>query len=219
MNFAVVNRGAIDLFTGLTSNTWPTYFLEKLLGLSKESIVALPTIALWVLGIYMVFAVAALSLKKWKQQKSYSDMIRKLVDCICIIVGTMCLWIVPQFIAQGKVLASGVEGSFSFSAEGVKWLSEFMQAWFDPIFLLIVLLAFALLPVFTMVRYFKGYKLWGLIWIVYDTCFGVVIVAAAVLAMYHGDFKWYLVILPPLVLNLLGQRGGVIRDNNPEQGK
>lgn len=219
MNFSAMNRGATELFRSLIDCTWPEFFFQELLGLSRETVDKLPTLALWVVGVYLVFALAALALKKWKGQQSHSDMMRKFVDCLCIVAATMCLWLVPQLVAQGKAMGDAVPGKFAWTEAGITWLSHFMQAWFDPAVLLIILVAFSALPVFTMVRYCKAYKLWALVWVVYDTLFGTVIVAAAVLSMHHGDFKWYLLILPALVLNLLGQRGGVIRDNNPEQGK
>lgn len=219
MNFAAMNYGATELVRSLIDCTWPEYFFRKLLGLSPETIDKLPTLALWVVGVYLVFALAALGLKKWKGQKSHSDMMRKFVDCICIVAAILCLWLVPQLVAQGKTMGNAVAGQFAWTEAGITWLSHFMQAWFDPAVLIIILVAFSALPLFTMVRYVKAYKLWALVWVVYDTLFGAVIVAAAVLAMHHGDFKWYLLILPALALNLLGQRGGVIRDNAPEQGK
>lgn len=218
MNFAAMNHGATELVRSLIDCTWPEYFFTKLLGLSRETIDKLPALALWVVGAYLVFALAALGLKKWKGLKSFSDLARKIGDTICLVVGVMCLWIVPQFIAQGKVLAAQqVVGSYA--TRGYAWVSDMAQAWFDPVFLIILLVAMAVSPVLTMWRYVKTYKGWGLVWAVYDACFGVVLMAAAVLAMHHGSFLWYLTVVPPVILVALGQRGGVEKDVDPERGK
>ena len=211
MNYSVITKGAIDLFAGLKSNVWPEYFLENLLGLKAETAALLPNIAFIGIIAYTVFAVLALCLKGRKKHKSLSGTAQKIADCLCILMVVMCLCLVPQFIAQGRLNAAEVHGQIAFSKEGAMVALEYLQAWFEPLFISVQLLIFAFPPLMTARRYLKTYKLWGLIWTVYDPLFGAVIVMAAILAMRHGSFMWYLAILPPLILNLLGQRGGVIR--------
>lgn len=65
-----------------------------------------------------------------------------------------------------------------------------------------------LLPVSTMLRYLKEYKLCGLPWAIYDVGFGLCCVSAMGLSMANDERMWYAAIPAALVLVMLGQTGG-----------
>ncbi len=209
MNYTAIIEGMTGLIEGLKKAKWPNAFFEDLLGLKADSADYLPKYAFWFLLIYAIAAMLSLILHYIKKQKCFSDFARKFMDCVCLIVGVMCGWIIPQFIAQGKVLAAEVEGSFSFTPEGLTWLSDFLQAWFDPIWLGVLFLGIAIMPILTIKRYLKEYKLLGIPWAIYDVGFGVICLAAAILSMASGSFLWYLTIPVAMLLISFGQKGGV----------
>ena len=106
-------------------------------------------------------------------------------------------------------MADQVEGEFSFTKEGMEWLSNYLQAWFDPIWLTAVLVLIAVMPLLTARRYLKEYKLFGIFWAIYDVGFALLCMSAAVLSMASGNLMWYIAIPAALILVRLGQTGGV----------
>lgn len=108
----------------------------------------------------------------------------------------------------GRQLPSEVSGSFSFSDAGLTWFSDMVHAWFGPIGICLILVVTMLLPVSTMLRYLKEYKLCGLPWAIYDVGFGLCCVSAMGLSMANDERMWYAAIPAALVLVMLGQTGG-----------
>lgn len=212
MDYAAITNGMKSLWDSLKNNTWPDAFFTDLLGLSKEITDKLPKFMFYYMVIYGIAAVISLVLHYGKQQKCFSNLGRKLTDALCCTLAVMCGWLIPQFIAQGKVLASQVEGHFSFTAGGWHWLSEYLQAWFDPIWLGVLFLAIASMPMLTMRKYIKEYKLAGIPWAIFDEGFALFCMCTAVLAMSSGNPLWYAWIPAAFVLILLGQTGGVDLD-------
>lgn len=212
MDTTLVVDGMKSLWNGLKSNTWPDAFFMDLLGLSEEAADKLPKIMFYYIVIYGVAAIISLILHFWKKQKCFSDLGRKFVDVLCCTLAIMCGWLIPQFIAQGKLQASAVEGEFSLTAEGWHWLSEYLQAWFDPIWLGALFIAIAIMPLLTVRRYIKEYKLAGIPWAIFDEGFALLCMSTAVLTMFSGNPLWYAVIPAAFVLILLGQTGGVDLD-------
>ena len=212
MNSTLIVNGMKSLIEGLKTNTWPTFFFNDLVGLSKEASDSLPKYMFYYMVVYLISALTSLVLHFLKKQKSFSDLGRKFVDIICWAVAIMCFWLIPQFIAQGKRMAAEVEGSFSFTAEGVKWLSQYLQAWFDPIWLGILIIAIAIMPLLTIKKYIKKYKLAGIPWAIFDEGFALFCMSAAVLVMFSGNILWYTSIPGAFVLILLGQIGGADLD-------
>ena len=212
MDSAAIIDGMKSLIEGLKTNTWPDAFFTGLLGLSEETAEKLPTYVFFYMVIYGIAALISIVLHFAKKQKSFSDLGRKFVDMICWALAVMCCWLIPQFIAQGRLMASEVEGEFSFTAEGWKWLSEYLQAWFDPIWLGALFLAIAIMPLLTVRKYLKIYKLAGIPWAIFDEGFAVFCMSAAVLVMSTGNLLWYASIPVAFVLILLGQTGGADLD-------
>ena len=208
MDYKIVVDGMKALTAGLKNNVWPDAFFRELLGMSEESIDRLPEMAFYFMIVYGISAVISLILHYAQKQKSFSDLGRKIAAFLSCFVAVMCCWIVPQFIAQGKLLASDVKGEFSFTQEGMKWLSDFLQAWFDPVFLIILLVAISMMPVFSIRRYIKNYKLLGIPWAIYDVGFPLLCFSAAILAMANGNLMWYVAIPVGLTAVWLGQTGG-----------
>lgn len=209
MDAALVVNGMKSLWNGLKNNTWPDVFFSELLGLSDEIIGRLPRIMLYYIAVYGICAVVSLILHFCRKQKSFSNLGRKFTDILCCALAVMCGWLIPQFIAQGKLMSSAVEGEFSFTAEGCNWLSEYLQAWFDPIWLCALVAAIAVMPLLTVRRYLKVYKAAGIPWAVFDEGFALFCMSIAVWSMHSGNPVWYVGILAAFVLILLGQSGGV----------
>lgn len=209
MNYTLIVDGVKDLVHGIKTNTWPDIFVNELLGLSGEKADKLPDYMMYFMIIYGVAAVISIILHFVKKQKCFSDFGRKMMDFICTVLMVMCCWLIPQFIAQGRLLADQVEGEFSFTKEGISWLSSYLQAWFDPIWLAALFAAIAIMPLLTVRRYIKEYKLLGLAWAIYDVGFGILCICAAGMAMASGSIIWYLVIPTALIAIKFGQTGGV----------
>ncbi len=209
MNGPLVVKGMKGLVDGLKTNVWPDVFFSELLELSPETVSKLPDWAMKYLIIYAVAALLSILLHYKKKQKSFSNFTWKLADFICMAVAVMCLWIIPQFYRQAKMFAAEVPGEFSWTREGFSWLSEWMQSWFDPVFLGIIFIAIAVCPFMKALRYLREYKLFGIPWAIYDMGFSILCYSAAILAMASGEWYWYAAIPAAMVLVSFGQTGGV----------
>ena len=209
MDTTLIVNGMKSLWNGLKYNTWPDVFFSELLGISDEIIERLPRFLFYYIVVYGVAAIISLIFHYSRGQKSFSDLGRKMVDVLCWTLVVMCGWLIPQFIAQGKLMASAVEGEFAFTADGWHWLSEYLQAWFDPIWLGALFVAIAIMPLLTVRRYIKVYKLSGIPWAIFDEGFALFCMSIAVQAMYSGNPLWYIGVVIAFVLILLGQSGGV----------
>ena len=209
MNNTLIVDGMKSLVEGLKNNTWPDTFVTGLLGLSEKMAEKLPEYLFYYIMIYGIAAVISLILHFGKKQKCFSYFGRKMMDFICTVLMVMFCWLLPQFIAQAKFLTSAVEGEFSFTEEGLHWLSEYLQAGFDPIWLGSLFFFIAIMPLLTARRYLREYKILGIFWAVYDVGFGFLCISAAGLAMASGSFLWYLVIAAAVILIRIGQTGGV----------
>jgi len=212
MDATLLLNGMKSLIEGLKTNTWPTVFFSDFLGLSKEIIDQLPKYMFFYMILYFVAAIFSLLLHFIKKQKSFSDLGRKFVDLLCWALAIMCFWFIPQFIAQGRLQAAEVEGFFSFSEEGLKWLSAYLQAWFDPIWLGVLLIAIAIMPLLTVRKYIKIYKFFGIPWAIFDEGFALFCMCTATLVMASGNILWYAAIPAAFVLIVLGQTGGADLD-------
>ena len=208
MNYTLIVDGMKDLTEGLKSCTWPEKFVSGLLGMSPATAEKLRAYLFYYMILYAVSAVISLVLHYKKEMKSFSNFGRKMMDFICTVLMVMCCWLVPQFVAQSKLMASQVEGEFSFTEEGFYWLSDYLQAGFDPIWLSALMIFIAIMPLLTARRYLKEYKLLGIPWAIYDVGFGVFAISTAAMAMAHGSFLWYLAIPAAMVLVHFGQTGG-----------
>ena len=201
-----------SLIEGIKTSTWPTFFFNDLLGLSKKTADQLPKYMFYYMVVYLISSLIALVLHFWKKQKSFSDLGRKFVDIICWTLAIMCFWLIPQFIAQGKLQAAEVEGTFSFTEEGFNWLSAYLQAWFDPIWLSALIVAIAIMPLLTVRKYLTHYKFAGIPWAIFDEGFALYCMSTIVLVMAGGNTIWYAAIPVAFVLILLGQTGGLDLD-------
>ena len=209
MDYALIVDGMKSLVEGLKTNTWPDTFVTGLLGFSEQKAAKLPEYLFYYMVLYGIAAVISLIMHFTKKQKCFSDFGRKMMDFICTVLMVMCGWLLPQFIAQAKLLTSAVEGEFSFTEEGFHWLSEYLQAGFDPIWLGALFLFIAIMPLLTARRYLKEYKILGIFWAIYDVGFGFFCICTAGLAMAGQSYLWYLAIAAAVVLIRIGQSGGV----------
>ena len=89
MNSIAIVNGMKSLIEGLKGNIWPDAFFTGLLGLSKETADKLPKFMFYYIVIYAVAAVICLALHYGKKQKSFSDLARKMLDCICSAVAVL----------------------------------------------------------------------------------------------------------------------------------
>ncbi len=208
MDFELLSVGFENLWESILTNTWPTTFCANVLGMENSTGANVHTWMEVYLVLYGLCTASALTLHFFQKQKALTSWPRKLAD------GAMTLVLIPLLQLLGSVFQTAVarfgavEGSFSFSDDGVLWVWNVLKAVFAPIVVGAVVIALLAIPVFAAVDYVQRYGSAGVPWLIFDVGLGPMLLSAMGLAMYYGDLRWYLVILLGALATLLGQTGG-----------
>lgn len=209
MNYWPIFEGLLDFWEGLQSHTWPQAFFLDSLGLTEELTLKLPQYAKTYLGIYFVMAAVSLVLHYWKKQKSLSNFGRKFTDFLLTILLIPAVRAIILIFGVGQEKAMQVKGSFSFTPAGEEWMMAMVEAWYYPVGLSLILLGAVLVMCSTVKRYLEKYNLAGIPWAIYDVGFGLFCISTLLMVLSTGNPDWYWLILPAVILNAVGQTGGV----------
>lgn len=210
MSLETLSAGFEDLWGSILANTWPSTFCANVLGMEGSTGAGVHTWMELYLVVYGLCTVSALTLHLFQKQKALTSWPRKLAN------GGMTLVLIPLLQLLGGTVQTAVarfgavEGSFTFSDEGVLWIWNVLKALFPPLLLCAVVIALLAIPLFTAVDYVQRNGGAGAPWLVFDVGLGPALLSAMALSMYYGDRRWYLVIVLSLVSTLLGQTGGHI---------
>lgn len=208
MSLETLSAGFNDLWESILANTWPSTFCANVLGMEGSTGAGVHTWMEIYLVVYCLCTVSALTLHLFQKQKALTCWPRKLAN------GEMTLVLIPLLQLLGGTFQTAltrfgaVEGSFTFSDDGVLWIWNVLKATFAPILMCVVVIALLAIPLFTTVDYVQRYGGAGVPWLIFDVGLGPAILSGMALSMYYGDRRWYLVIVLSLLATLLGQTGG-----------
>lgn len=208
MDFETLSAGFADLWESLLNNNWPAVFCTNVLGMDASSSAVTHTWMELYLLLYGLCTTSALTLRLFQKQKSLTSWPRKLIDGVLTLVLIPLLQLLGSTVQTAMTRFGAVEGSFSFTDEGVLWLYRVMKAIFVPLLVGVVVILLLAIPVSVAIDYVQRYKGAGIAWLVYDVGLGPAILSAMCLSMYYEDRRWYLVIILALVVTCLVQIGG-----------
>lgn len=208
MDFETLSAGFADLWESLLNNNWPAVFCTNVLGVDASSGAVTHTWMELYLLLYGLCTASALTLRLFQKQKSLTSWPRKLIDGVLTLVLIPLLQLLGSTVQTAMTRFGAVEGSFSFTDEGVLWLYRVMKAIFVPLLVGVVVILLLAIPVSVAIDYVRRYKGAGIAWLVYDVGLGPAILSAMCLSMYYEDRRWYLVIILALVVTCLVQIGG-----------
>lgn len=199
-------RGFSALWEGIKTNTYPAAFFTDALGLSQETVEALPDVAAVFLAVCLLCGIVSLILR-WKAgQRSISGWGDQLISVMMILLAFLCipiLLLLHQYVVEAKAAAEG-----SFASRGMDYVYEILETAYPVLMVTILCVCMMLWPLLRIKDYLVRYHLAGLFHAVFEVGTGLYIAGAAVLAMYRENALYYAVILPYLFLLWLRQRGG-----------
>ena len=217
INFLQSLRGFQDLYHCLRTNAYPETFLKNVLGLTESSMAALPQrLAIWI-AVYLVCGLITVLLRQIRQQRSLSTGSRMVNNVILIAAN---FFFVPQlrvFWEMCRISLAGVTPWAGTAQDFVRWFSEAWTSIFTPLFMFLVILLTAVLPLQSALHYLKVYKLFGVPHMIFDVGTGLYLLSVVLLAAAKGERRLYLLILPAVIMLCMIQRGGAIREERRTQ--
>lgn len=210
MDFETLSAGFADLWESLLNNNWPAVFCTNVLGMDASSGAVTHTWMELYLLLYGLCTASALTLRLFQKQKSLTSWPRKLIDGVLTLILIPLLQLLGSTVQTAMTRFGAVEGSFSFTDEGVLWLYRVVKAIFVPLLVGVVVILLLAIPVCAAMDYIQRYNGAGVAWLVFDVGLGPAILSAMCLSMYYEDRRWYLVIILALIATCLGQIGGYV---------
>ncbi|MCD8085993.1 MAG: hypothetical protein LUF28_06670 [Clostridiales bacterium] len=210
MNLETLSAGFADLWESILANSWPTTFCANVLGIEASTGAVVHTWMELYLVVYGLCTASALTLHFFQKQKAVTGWVRKLADGGMTLIVIPLLQVLGSTVQMAVARIGAVEGSFSFSDDGVLWVWNVLKAIFAPFLLCVVVIALLAIPLSVAFEYFQRYKSAGVLWVVFDVGLVPAVLSAMALSMYYGDRCWYMVIVLCLLATLLGQTGNYI---------
>ncbi|MCD8368694.1 MAG: hypothetical protein LUC48_11900 [Clostridiales bacterium] len=214
MDYETLSEGFENLWESILANNWPSTFCNNVLGMTASTGEALHSWMEAYLLLYALCTASALTLRVFQKQKPLTSWPRKLINAALMLVLVPLLQLLGSTVQTALARFGAVEGSFSFSDDGILWLWRVARAIFAPVLVGVVVLLLLALPVSAAIDYVQRYKGAGIAWLIFDVGLGPAILSAMCLSMYYEDRRWYLVIILALAATCLGQIGGHV---NPRQ--
>lgn len=198
--------GFNELWDGLRTNTYPAAFFTNALGLSPETVEALPGRAAIFLAVCLLCGIVALLLR-WKAgQRSISGWGDQLVNVLLSLLTILCvpiLLLLYQYVLEANTAAMKL-----YPDRGIEFWKEFLETAYPVLMVTILCVGMMLWPVFRIKDYLVCYHLAGLFHAIFEVGTGLFIAGTSILAMYRESPVFYLLILLYLLMLGLRQRGG-----------
>lgn len=203
-------NGVSDLCASLPANSRPDILLRDVLGLGEEQIAALPRYLLGFTALWLVCGGITLFLHFKKGQRSLNPWSHQAANIIFTLADFLLVPLLVVVVKLGRQLLSGVTPYSGELSDAWRFFTEAWGVLFDPVLLFAVLLFTILLPVQAAIRYLKVYRLAGLPHMIFDVGTGIYLACAALLSMLLGTRRWYLLLVPALILLCAAQTGGYV---------
>ncbi len=196
------------LWECLKANRYPASFLTNALGFSQETIDRLPQYLIWFMGFYFLCGVISLILRFRKGQKSLNSLSHQINNVILVCCGTLFF---PLLVFLAKACVYVLQNEVApLRNDYVRYFGEAISSVFY-IILAFAGIAFTVwMPVSSFLRYLKVYHLWGLPHGIFDVGLGLHLIAAVLLSAAYADRRLFLLLLPPIVMLAVIQKGGYI---------
>lgn len=209
-HFLLAVNGFSDLWNCLFTNAYPQVFLKNVLGLSAEQAPALPRYLLGYVILYLLCGAVTV-LRRFKSgQRSLNSRSKQINNVILTMADFFFIPQLPILVNMGKSALGAVTPYSGEISDLVRFFSDIWTAIFTPLFLFLVILLTAILPLQTAIRYLRVYKLAGLPHMVFDVGTGCYLLSAGLLSMCSGNRLWYLLIPVAVILLWVIQTGGYV---------
>ena len=198
------------LVENLKTNTFPAEFLSAVFGLSAETVEKLPQYLMMGIGVYFLCGLVTLVLRFKKGQKSLSSTSNQINNVILTCCSAFFIPLLVMMLKGCKQVLSTIEPFQGRSDDLIRFLGESLGS----IFYLIMAIAgvgFTVwMPISSFLRYLKVHKLGGLPHAIFDIGTGPFFLTVVLLAAYLGKRELYALMLVPVILLWIIQRGGYI---------
>lgn len=198
------------LAENLKTNTFPAEFLSAVFGVSAETLEKLPEYLLIWVGVYLLCGVITLFLRFKKGQKSLSSVSNQINNVILTWCSAFFIPLLVMMVKGCRQILSTIEPYRGDTGDLIRFLGESLGS----IFYLIMAIAgvgFTVwMPISSFLRYLKVHKLGGLPHAIFDIGTGPFFLAVILLAAHYGRRELYALMLVPVILLWIIQRGGYI---------
>lgn len=199
-----------QLLDCVKTNTFPERFLTRGLGLSPAALERLPDCLLGFMGLYLLCGLITVFLRFKRDQRSINSFAKQVIN---VILTTCCILMVPLLPMLVKAIPWVIQNEVP-PLQGFDDLFRYCGDCFGKTFYLIMavgaLAATIWLPLGGALTYLKRYKFFGLPHMILDYGTGAYLICAFLLSSYHGHIKWYLSLVPAVVLLRVVQAGGYV---------
>lgn len=192
------------------SNTYPASFLTNALGLGPETCARLPRMLVWFAAIYLGCGAVSVLLCFRRKQRSLNSVSHQINTAILVCCAVV---FVPLLVYLARACVYVIQHEVS-PPQGMGDLLRCFSEAVSKIFYMVLAFAGVLftvwMPVSSLLRYLKVYRLWGVPHGIFDVGFGLYLADTALLAAYYADRRLYALILPAVLLLAVIQRSGYI---------
>lgn len=194
----------------LRDQVYPTSFLTNALGFSQAFCERLPQYLIYFAGFYFLCGIASLILRFRRGQKSLNSVAHQINTAILVCC---CTLFIPALIYLAKACVYVLRNEVApLQGQGdyIRYFGESVSSVFY-IILAIAGVAFTVwMPVSSLLRYLKVYRIGGIPHGIFDIGFGLLLMSAALLSCAYSDRRLYLLLLPAIIMLGVIQRGGYI---------
>lgn len=199
-----------SLWDCLRDQRYPSSFLMNALGFSPAFCERLPQYLIYFVGFYFLCGITTLVLRFRKRQKSLNSAAHQIntaiLVCCCTLFVPALVYLAKAcvYVLRNEVMPLQGQGDY------IRYFGESVSSVFY------IILAFAgvaftvWMPVSSLLRYGKVYRIWGVPHGIFDVGFGLLLIAAALLSCAHSDRRLYLLLLPAMIMLAVIQAGGYI---------
>lgn len=206
------------LWQSLKSNTYPASFFTNALGLSPEACARLPLLLGWFAAVYLGCGAVSVLLRFRRKQKSLNSVAHQINTAILVCCAVL---FVPLLVYLAKACVYVIQNEvapFQGQGDAVRYFGEAVGKIFYMVLAFAGVLFTVWMPVSSLLRYLRVYRLWGVPHGIFDVGLGLYLADTVLLAAYYGNRRLYALVLPAVILLAVIQHGGYIPEERNAPG-
>lgn len=207
----------------LRDQVYPASFLTNALGFSQVFCERLPRYLIYFVGLYFLCGVTTLILRFRKGQKSLNSVAHQINTAILVCCSTL---FVPTLVYLAKACVYVLRNEVApLQGQGdyIRYFGESVSSVFYIVMAFAGVAFTVWMPVSSLLRYIKVYRIRGIPHGIFDVGFGFLLMAAALLSCAYSDRRLYLLLVPAVMMLGVIQTGGYIPEERnlrpPEPAK
>lgn len=201
----------------LRDNLYPASFLTNALGFGQDFCERLPRYLIWFMGLYFLCGGVTLFLHFRKGQKSLNSVAHQINTAILVCC---CTLFIPTLVFLAKACVYVLQNEVAPLQGHGDYIRYFGEAVSSVFYIIMAFagLAFTVwMPISSLFRYLKVYRIRGVPHGIFDVGFGLHLIAVLLLSCVYSDRRLYLLSLPAVVMLGVIQTSGYIPEEENRQ--